>query len=365
MSTFLAIANNLLAEFPGMPRPIVKQCIMDAYLEIYRKWQWSPFDRTIPIVMFSNALLTPYASGSNYVPTVSTAASSATVTLSYGDGDNGGSFTSYVGTAPSPAAAGTLLQTDRAYGINFRLTYPNDNDTSTFNGTSLNEIDKGIYTINRITAYGAPSTAAKIYLNKVWAGGSYDFEHTTYGGARYEIFKVRYPIIAPSSAEIVDEILDIFNDDTNLVEVPRTELMRMSVKYDNYGEPRYWAKSGKDNLYRYIDVWPIPDDNYQIYARCRILPTTTWSDTDSPYLDSQLIEAYAWLKICPKVVKILGDKDLQDQMQYKKQYADELFNDCMMDDFRDNSQYNKIRNVATGRSYLDTNEFQVDHDVDW
>jgi hypothetical protein len=243
VGTFLEIQNNLLSEFPGMPRPIVKAAISDAYLELYRKWQWSSFER---------------------IASVTTVA--------------------YIAA----------------------------------------DVDLG--------------TAA-----------TYQTEY----------------VVTPATGEVIDEILEVYSDDQMLSEIPRRELLQLDRDHTSIGIPLYWSKAGKNSTgIKLIEVAPIPDDVYVLDVRCRILPSTTITDALSPMLDSQLVEAFAWLKIAPKAVRILGDKSFVEMMEYKKTYANELYADAMMDDTRASTQYSRIRDVTAGSHLYNSTEYNLDHDLE-
>jgi hypothetical protein len=131
------------------------------------------------------------------------------------------------------------------------------------------------------------------------------------------------------------------------------------------GEPYRFVKLGrKTSGSVQIEVWPVPDNEYLARYRARISPISLTNEGDVSLIDGQLVEAYAWLRIYPKALRLLQDDTLKEMYQDKKGFAEELYGDALMEDTRLHSQYEKIRNVTDGSDRWSSTEFAVDHDVD-
>jgi hypothetical protein len=318
MSTFIEIQNNLLSEFPGMPRAIVKQAINDAYNDLYRKWQWAAFEKTYPL-----EFVAPYATG-----TVNVTHDSRLVTLNE---------THAVG-APTPAWL------------------------TSYNGRYIRIAGSDQpYKISGVNI----ATVTTLILERPYVGATTSFDtngdgivDTLYGDT-YTIFQHIYSLNSQ-----VKELLSV-QLSSNLGEIPRAELDRVDPSRESTGEPTRYAKLGRNTSGTVqIEVWPVPDMDYMARYRARINPISLTNDDDMALVDGQLVEAYSWLRLYPKALRLLNDPTLKDLFQDKKAFAEELYSDSLMEDSRLHSEYEKIRNVTDGNYYQLTNEFYVDHDID-
>lgn len=184
----------------------------------------------------------------------------------------------------------------------------------------------GVLLINSYAPYTIKSvesgTALTLAMN--WVGNSLP-------SVSYVIRKDLYPVSTDQSV-IVTEVLGVNVDGTALREISGAQLTKASV-YSS--RPYFWCNAGTLTPYtRYIQLYPIPDAEYPVMVRCRIQPPSLNSDTDEPLLDSALIEIFAWLKILPKALRLLNDQTLTGLYAEKKQQAEQLLEDCMLEDFR-------------------------------
>jgi hypothetical protein len=282
---------------PGLPRPIVKQCINDAYQDLYRKWQWAAFEQSFTLPLSSE----------------------------YTTGHVGISIGSRVVTGVS------TVWTSAMVGRNIRL-----------NG------EDEYYKVGSI----ASTTSLLLDRNYVGDGS------TNLTAKDYSIFQNVYTLNSQ-----VREILNMSCSD-RLTERPTEFFDRSDPTRTSFGEPQYFSSLGRTSSGVKVELWPVPDTTYVLRYRARVAPLSLSDNDDSLLLDDQLVEIMAWLRAFPKAVRLMKDPTLKEMYPIKKDLADELYNDAMIEDTRLHSTFPTAQDRTSGSSYYDSNEFRIDHDVD-
>jgi len=177
------------------------------------------------------------------------------------------------------------------------------------------------------------------------------------------------------SYKIFQNIYSLASDVKEISSIVYNYLMRQKDAYflDRYdaersstGVPEWWIYRGRDaNGYQQIEIYPVPDDAYEIRYRYYKKVSNLSADTDEPLCREDLLEMGALVdcyrlmisKVRNAVEKLSYTRLMQDaQREYQQ-----LLYEAIEEDIRVESQRETVSDVYEPISYSDT--FRASHDI--
>lgn len=175
----------------------------------------------------------------------------------------------------------------------------------------------------------------------------------------FSIFKTIYTL--DTAMRIVDDVVY----QSSLTKKGQDFINRQDPTRITTGSPTWWAyDSYNTGGYPNIEIYPVPDAVYplRVYG---VLGTVVLGESDTPYLDEDLIEAKALLDCYRVKSRLEPGKGWEDMYTIQRTVYQEMMAIAQDEDYRLGSHRDKVKDyMDNADDYPHSNTFITQHDVE-